>query len=638
MSNPPSSTGQDSDSVITVPDINPLKDPVTTWTSSLGGERERKEIKAEHGVTQRNLKRVRAMEQFGNHLCNDCEYPDSSWTSVNNGIFLCAVCAIAHKTVENSEGANVTKVKGCSIDYYWGHDEIDHMLNAGNYRSEAQFGGRKIDHDASKQELVAFVIQKYKERAFAGEVSRDIGTLELPEDLATPPSSGIPSREACITTLEAYSDMEPSQLAEHVEAITWMLDHHSAVVRRTAMEVLSVLPDYADAISKNITDENMYVRWAAVVALSKLDPADLAKFAELFKERLTDEQKLVRQASVEALGMLEPPELAKHAGSVPPLLQDVVIGVRLSAIQTLGKLLPVDLNNYNDIVLQKVNDSEAVIRKQIPIMWRKFESVVPENQWTQEGFDFWETSKKEMAEKAGEAAVQEQLAADNAFDEDEVRDAAQAAALNMPFEQPAVGVEITEDQLVWLSEMEEYLYRTPDDIAKRLRKGKLAATKDVLSVHAKGVIELLADPDAGVRKEAVHILHTIVPHMMEDHINNFIKRLHTHDVNVDSDRRLHNLRGLQRFQVAQGLHLKFLELKRICGHWEDIDADRIAAGLMYWADGLFKAMEFVLTGIIFTDPDDRKPLNELLRYAEFEGDNKHFKETLDNYLRSIGRL
>lgn len=63
--------------------------------------------------------------------CADCGATANSWSSVNNGVFLCVDCAQIHRGV----GTHVTKVKSCQGTYRWHPDEMAVMrAKAVNHR------------------------------------------------------------------------------------------------------------------------------------------------------------------------------------------------------------------------------------------------------------------------------------------------------------------------------------------------------------------------------------------------------------------------------------------------------------------------------------------------------------------------
>ena len=62
---------------------------------------------------------------------------------------------------------------------------------------------------------------------------------------------------------------------------------------------------HADSIKGRIGDPDKKVRYAAVMALSKLESADLAQHADAIAGRLSDPSPRVRCAAVEALNKLE---------------------------------------------------------------------------------------------------------------------------------------------------------------------------------------------------------------------------------------------------------------------------------------------------------------------------------------------
>lgn len=80
-------------------------------------------------------------------------------------------------------------------------------------------------------------------------------------------------------------------------------------------------------------------RTAAIEALARLPPADLAPFATTLACCLQDPGRSVRLAALQALGQLQPEVLAKHTAEVAEQLLDLDWSVRASVVLTLGRFL-----------------------------------------------------------------------------------------------------------------------------------------------------------------------------------------------------------------------------------------------------------------------------------------------------------
>eukprot|EP00322_Chrysochromulina_rotalis_P011917 CAMPEP_0115882510 /NCGR_PEP_ID=MMETSP0287-20121206/29043_1 /TAXON_ID=412157 /ORGANISM="Chrysochromulina rotalis, Strain UIO044" /LENGTH=230 /DNA_ID=CAMNT_0003338593 /DNA_START=1 /DNA_END=693 /DNA_ORIENTATION=+ len=114
-------------------------------------------------------------------------------------------------------------------------------------------------------------------------------------------------------------EMEPSELAQHVDAILASLDHSDYHVRRLAGGMLSRLEPAAVTrhvaeIAEHLSDEDALIRMQAVQALSLVQPAGaLSPYASQLVECLSDVDPGVRWATVDSLSSLAPQQLAKHA-------------------------------------------------------------------------------------------------------------------------------------------------------------------------------------------------------------------------------------------------------------------------------------------------------------------------------------
>jgi len=68
----------------------------------------------------------------GNQTCADCSGKSSTWVSVTHGVFLCSLCAGAHRAL----GSNVSFVQSTTLDDgYWTEEHVEELLKIGNAKA-----------------------------------------------------------------------------------------------------------------------------------------------------------------------------------------------------------------------------------------------------------------------------------------------------------------------------------------------------------------------------------------------------------------------------------------------------------------------------------------------------------------------
>ncbi|KAF9011922.1 hypothetical protein BDQ17DRAFT_1405506 [Cyathus striatus] len=105
----------------------------------------------------------------GNNICADCKVKNPRWASHNLGIFICMHCASIHRKI----GTHITKVKSLTMDV-WSKDQVEHMKNIGNVKSNAIYNPNEIRHppppnleDSERDgELEQYIRGKYEYRKF----------------------------------------------------------------------------------------------------------------------------------------------------------------------------------------------------------------------------------------------------------------------------------------------------------------------------------------------------------------------------------------------------------------------------------------------------------------------------------------
>jgi len=126
------------------------------WRSKLGNAFPRAEVEKLDAEHHRMLKTLRS--QPGNSQCAECGTQDTTWASVNLGVFLCVRCADVHRAL----GTHISKVKGCGGTYLWGTDEIAQMKSLGNLAWSSD--EPCISASTTKEELLWICRKKYENK------------------------------------------------------------------------------------------------------------------------------------------------------------------------------------------------------------------------------------------------------------------------------------------------------------------------------------------------------------------------------------------------------------------------------------------------------------------------------------------
>ena len=63
-----------------------------------------------------------------NNKCADCDVDNPMWCSVNNGVFLCSVCARRHQTYDKK----ISYIKSIEADL-WGKNELKLIVNSNSF-------------------------------------------------------------------------------------------------------------------------------------------------------------------------------------------------------------------------------------------------------------------------------------------------------------------------------------------------------------------------------------------------------------------------------------------------------------------------------------------------------------------------
>ena len=116
-------------------------------------------------------------------------------------------------------------------------------------------------------------------------------------------------RKVCIQVLQILDRLDQETLTEFAYELIEMLPCSFDVCDR-ALSLLdrfdqNPITAHVDSIKRRLGDPDKKVRYAAVMALSKLEFADLAQHADAIAGRLSDQSLRVRCAAVEAINKLE---------------------------------------------------------------------------------------------------------------------------------------------------------------------------------------------------------------------------------------------------------------------------------------------------------------------------------------------
>ena len=130
------------------------------------------------------LKLVRDTDQ-GNCWCVDCGSGiKTEWVSINLGIVLCIECSGIHRSL----GTHISKVRSLTLDTTsFTTDIVELLLQVGNRVSnfvwEAKMDpSQKIGPQASREQRLKFITDKYSTRAFVNPVSSTLSHFSTPDE------------------------------------------------------------------------------------------------------------------------------------------------------------------------------------------------------------------------------------------------------------------------------------------------------------------------------------------------------------------------------------------------------------------------------------------------------------------------
>ena len=104
-------------------------------------------------------------EKPENQYCIDCNSPNATWASVNNGIFLCLNCAGIHRGL----GVQISYIKSLSMDE-WDINQIELMKIGGNERLKNFIKEYDINNDMSIEKKYKLIALDYYRKMLHYEI------------------------------------------------------------------------------------------------------------------------------------------------------------------------------------------------------------------------------------------------------------------------------------------------------------------------------------------------------------------------------------------------------------------------------------------------------------------------------------
>ena len=140
--------------------------------SKFGKRYSKKKVRGLDKEFHRELVQMRKTR--GNRFCADCGSDDSTWASVNLGVFLCIHCAQIHRSL----GSHISKVKSTMGTYLWHPDEMECMRTLGNDKARRIYGGTVMtpttrDNSLVRAKYTQKIVRIPTEQAKHSHVSRE---------------------------------------------------------------------------------------------------------------------------------------------------------------------------------------------------------------------------------------------------------------------------------------------------------------------------------------------------------------------------------------------------------------------------------------------------------------------------------
>ncbi len=168
--------------------------------------------------------------------CADCDYPESPWASINNGVLICSKCSGVHRSL----GVENSFVQSLKLDVWSMHNiEIFRANRLGatdnavvnevlEHHVPSEF--IKPHHDSLRETREAYIVEKYKHRTFhsanGGKRQPPVKDTSIPTDqqlpatssplsLSPPPSSSSSTRKFFGSSSKTKSSATPSSSSLH---------------------------------------------------------------------------------------------------------------------------------------------------------------------------------------------------------------------------------------------------------------------------------------------------------------------------------------------------------------------------------------------------------------------------------------